>query len=582
MSEQERKSAVTKGKDFQDLCEKHAKFWFPEKFFSVKREYPGDREHPRMDFYVQTKTAPEKKSLVIECKHYPSEVSRLGERAIDQILVYKEAYETSWQMIWISDVSNPPLSFSEKAKAKGIAILPIDASFLRRERKPQELQEQERGFWSRLWDWLTAPMEDSESESSPRDSSPVDTIFQRMEDPNSEYYKGILPTVWEMYTYIAEHIKEDYQGDVEAAFRAIWKEVGFDIDVVGDPPRPPGGPPTQKIPPLIEPEIKVDEKTLTETYGRFTGEPCERGFGTTLGNGLRRVLLSSLPGAAITKVHINGVLHEFSTVAGMTEDITDLLLNLKEIRFRLEETDRETIRLDVQGQGEVTAADLTVGAQIVILNPDKHLASLDKDASLEFEADVQTGRGYVAAERHKSEDDPIGTIPLDAVFSPVRKVKYAVTNARIGQRTDYERLTLEVWTDGSLRPEKAVAEAARILQDQLGVFIGPGEEQEWRIETSEEPAVVVNENLLRPIEELNLSVRSANCLQSANLRYVYELVQRTEPELLKTKNFGRKSLNEIKETLQSIGLQLGLQLGDFPSREELDRRRTEHDQELRS
>lgn len=334
---------------------------------------------------------------------------------------------------------------------------------------------------------------------------------------------------------------------------------------------------------LIKPQnLDIEEQTLTPTYGRFIGEPFERGFGTTLGNALRRVLLSSLTGAAITKVRINGVLHEFSTVSGMTEDVTDLLLNLKEIRFRLEDTDQETIRLDVQGQREVTAADLTVGAQVEILNPDKRLASLGEDISLEFEAVVQTGRGYVTAERHKSEEDPIGTIPLDAAFSPVRKVNIAITNARVGQRTDYERLALEVWTDGSLKPEEAVASAARIIQDQLNVFAGPGGEQEWRPETGEEPAVVVNENLLQPIEELNLSVRSANCLQSADLRYVGELVQRSEADLLKTKNFGRKSLNEIKETLQSMGLELGLQLDDFPQREELDRLRAEHEPELSS
>ncbi len=337
---------------------------------------------------------------------------------------------------------------------------------------------------------------------------------------------------------------------------------------------------------LIKPTtLDVEEETLTSTYGRFIGEPFERGFGTTLGNALRRVLLSSLTGAAITKVRINRVLHEFSTVSGMTEDVTDLLLNLKEVRFRLDNTDKETtetIRLNVEGQREVTAADLTLGAQIEVLNPDKRLANLGKDASLEFEAVVQTGRGYVTAERHKSEEDPIGTIPLDAAFSPVRKVNIAVTNARRGQRTDYERLALEVWTDGSLKPGEAVAAAARIIQAQLSVFVGPDEEQEWGAETSEEPAVVVNENLLRPIEELNLSVRSANCLQSADLRYVGELVQRSEPELLKTKNFGRKSLNEIKETLQSMGLELGLQLGDFPSREELDRIRAEQESDLSS
>lgn len=334
---------------------------------------------------------------------------------------------------------------------------------------------------------------------------------------------------------------------------------------------------------LIKPKsLEVEERTLTPTYGRFIGEPFERGFGTTLGNALRRVLLSSLTGAAITKVHIAGVLHEFSTVPGMTEDVTSLILNLKEVRFRLRETEKETIRLDVQGKREVTADDLVIGPQVEILNPGIRLATLSKDARLEFEAVVQAGRGYVTAERHKSEEDPIGMIPLDAAFAPVRKVNITVTNARVGQRTDYERLAVEVWTDGSLKPEETIASAARIIQDQISIFIGSGEEKEWGAEVTEEPDSVVNENLLKPIEELNLSVRSANCLHSADLRYVGELVQRSEPELLKTKNFGRKSLNEIKETLHSMGLELGLQLDEFPSREELDRLRAEHEAELES
>ena len=467
-------------------------------------------------------------------------------------------------MIWISDDSNPPPNFYQNAEKDDIGVLIIDAASLRKGKKK---------LLDRFLDWFR------EENSEP----PLNM-------------DGYLETIWpfldQMYDNVAEHRKKDHSGDKNAALKEIVEEVNRKLEEAGeelslsvevrDLDRPPGGYTAQKID-LIKPNEVVPEKeTLTPTYGRFSGEPFERGFGTTIGNALRRVLLSSLTGAAITKVQINGVLHEFSTVSGMTEDVTDLLLNLKEIRFRLEDTAEETIRLDVQGQREVTAADLAVGAQVEILNPDKRLAGLGKDASLEFEAVVQTGRGYVTAERHKSEEDPIGTIPLDAAFSPVRKVNIAITNARVGQRTDYERLALEVWTDGSLRPEEAVSSAARIIQDQLSVFAGPGGEQEWRPETSEEPAVVVNENLLQPIEELNLSVRSANCLQSADLRYVGELVQRSEADLLKTKNFGRKSLNEIKETLQSMGLELGLQLDAFPSREELDRLRAEHEPELSS
>ncbi|MEW6298910.1 MAG: DNA-directed RNA polymerase subunit alpha [Thermodesulfobacteriota bacterium] len=325
---------------------------------------------------------------------------------------------------------------------------------------------------------------------------------------------------------------------------------------------------------LIKPKsFEPEEKTLTPYYGRFVGEPFERGFGTTLGNALRRVLLSSLPGAAITKIRIKGVLHEFSTIPGVTEDVTDLLLNLKELRFRLHDSDVETARMDVTGERAVTARDLLVSPRVEILNPDAHIARLGKDARLELEATIQRGRGYVTADSHKSEEDPIGTIPLDAVFSPIRKVNFTVTNARVGQRTDYERLSLEIWTDGSIQPQEALSSAARILQDQLTIFIGPEETGEWRAERREEPVSFLNENLFRPIEELNLSVRSANCLQSADIRYVGELVQKTETDLLKTKNFGRKSLNEIKETLHNLGLELGMRLEGFPPREELERLR---------
>jgi len=323
---------------------------------------------------------------------------------------------------------------------------------------------------------------------------------------------------------------------------------------------------------LVKPKIlDVEEKTLTSTYGRFIGEPFERGFGLTLGNTLRRVLLSSLSGAAITKVRIQDVVHEFSTIPGVTEDVTDLLLNLKEIRFRLHDSDTATVTLKVRGTKSVSAGDLSVGPQVDILNPEAHVAQLGKDAQLEIEAEVSKGRGYVIADQHKSEEDPLGTIPLDAVFSPVRKVKVTVTSARVGQRTDYEHLSLEVWTDGSIGPKEAVASAARIVQDQLAIFSGPATEEEGseeRIGQEEQP--LPNENLFRPIEDLNLSVRSANCLQSADLRYVGELILKTEPELLKTKNFGRKSLNEIKDVLHEMELELGMHLDELLTREELD------------
>jgi DNA-directed RNA polymerase subunit alpha len=290
-------------------------------------------------------------------------------------------------------------------------------------------------------------------------------------------------------------------------------------------------------------------------------------------------LLSALTGAAITKVQIKGVLHEFSTVPGVTEDVTDILLNLKELRFRLREQETVTAKLEAKGPCTVTAGDLAVGPFVDILNQQHPIATLGKDARLEMEVLISQGRGYVLAERHKTEDDPIGILPIDAAFSPVRKANVTVTNARVGQRTDYERLSLEVWTDGSIRPEEAVAQAARVLQDQLAIFAGHGEEiQEGAAPTTgREP---LNDNLFRPIEDLNFSVRSANCLQSADLKYVGELVQRTENDLLKTKNFGRKSLNEIKETLRNMGLDLGMRLeGNFPSREELERLRTARERE---
>ena len=328
---------------------------------------------------------------------------------------------------------------------------------------------------------------------------------------------------------------------------------------------------------LIKPKaLEVEEKTLTPTYGRFFCEAFERGFSTTLGTSLRRVLLSSLSGAAITKVKIRDVLHEFSTVPGITEDVTDILLNLKEIRFRLRDSETETVRLDLRGERRVTAGDLSVGAYVDILNPDVHLATLGKGGHLELEATIRRGRGYVIAERHKditTDDNPVGTIFLDAAFSPVRKVNFTVTNARVGQRTDYERLALEVWTDGSIRPSEAVNDAARVLQDQLSIFVGTRGEEELSVDVREEPPAPQNVNLFRPIEELNFSVRSANCLQSADIRYIGELVQKTEGDLLKTKNFGRKSLNEIKEALQTMGLELGMRVDNYPSREELERLR---------
>ena len=331
---------------------------------------------------------------------------------------------------------------------------------------------------------------------------------------------------------------------------------------------------------LIKPKrLEVDEKSLTPTYGKFFGEPFERGYATTVGNALRRVLLSSLQGAAIVAVRVSGVLHEFSTIPGVTEDVTDIVLNLKEVRVKLHDgATEETAHLKVRGERTVAAADIQAGPRVEVLNPHQHIATLTKAAELDVELVVRLGRGYVPADRNRREGDPVGTIPIDALFSPVTKVTFTVTNARVGQRTDYDRLVLEVTTDGSVRPEDAVAYAARILQDQLAIFVNFEEEQ---LAGEGEGGVDVpsNENLFRSVDDLELSVRSANCLQNADIRYVGELVQKTEQEMLKTKNFGRKSLNEIKDILHEMGLGLGLRLEGFPAREELDRRRLQRERE---
>jgi len=331
---------------------------------------------------------------------------------------------------------------------------------------------------------------------------------------------------------------------------------------------------------MIKPKkLEVDDKSLTPVYGKFVGEPFERGYGTTIGNSLRRVLLSSLYGAAISAVRIRGILHEFSTLPGVTEDVTDIVLNLKEVRVKLIDVPQDTVRLSVKGERNVTAADIVTGPRVEILNPEQHIATLSKDGQLEIEMVVKRGRGYVAAEHNKEEGDPVGTIPLDAIFSPVRKVNFNVTNARVGQRTDYDRLVMEVWTDGSVRPDDAVAYAARIMQDQLSIFINFEEETEIAEPLEEVSEGKVNDNLFRPVDELELSVRSANCLQNADIKFIGELVQRSEQEMLKTKNFGRKSLNEIREILHEMGLGFGMRLEGFPNREELERRRLQKEKE---
>ncbi len=325
---------------------------------------------------------------------------------------------------------------------------------------------------------------------------------------------------------------------------------------------------------LIKPKrLEVDEDSHSRFYGKFVCEPLERGFGITLGNALRRVLLSSLRGAAITAVRIDEVYHEFSALPGVYEDITEILLNLKQVRLKLLADGVKLLRLEKRGEGEVTAADIQTDGTVEILNPQHHIASLSRDGQLILEMTARTGKGYVPAEANKEENQPIGYIPLDASFSPIHKVNYVVTQARVGQRTDYDKLTLEVWTDGSLTPENAVAYAAKILKEQLGLFINFEERAEGLEERPAEEMPPLNENLYRSVHELELSVRAANCLRNASIRYIGELVQKTEQEMLKTKNFGRKSLNEIKEILMEMGLQLGMKLENFvPPEQPLERK----------
>lgn len=318
---------------------------------------------------------------------------------------------------------------------------------------------------------------------------------------------------------------------------------------------------------LIKPRAVERDPRSNERYGKFVIRPLERGYGTTIGNSLRRILLSSLQGAAITTVKIDGVLHEFSSIPGVVEDVTDIILNIKSIRIKT--TSSEELRATIDRAGEpgktsiVRAGDLRFNGNAEVLNPDLPIATLTESGRFVAEMTVRMGRGYVPGSVSLSKDMPIGTIPIDALHSPIRKVKYVVTNARVGRRTDYDKLTLELWTDGSVRPEDGLAFAAKILKEQVQVFINFHEEPEPDL-AAEEPQEEWNQALYRRVDELELSVRSANCLQNAGIEYIYQLVQKTEAEMLKTKNFGRKSLNEIKEILGELDLSLGTKLHNFP------------------
>ena len=313
--------------------------------------------------------------------------------------------------------------------------------------------------------------------------------------------------------------------------------------------------------------LEFNAETISGTYGQFHAQPFERGFGTTIGNAMRRVLLSSIEGAAITAVRIEGVLHEFTSIPGVVEDATDLILNLKQVPLKMSVDHPETIYLRVEGAGEIKAGDIETNPNVQILDPNIHLATLQEEGRLNIEMRVRPGRGYVSADRNFEPDLPVGYIPVDSVHSPVKKVNYTVEDARLGQTTDYDKLTLDVWTNGALRPQDAVALASKLIKDHLTIFINFEETHEAQEKEIDKEREKLNENLNRSVEELELSVRSYNCLKNAEIRTIRDLVQRTEAEMLKTKNFGRKSLNEIKEILAEMGLSLGMKV-DEPAQQQ--------------
>ncbi len=313
---------------------------------------------------------------------------------------------------------------------------------------------------------------------------------------------------------------------------------------------------------LIKPN-KIEFSSKGKTLTNLVAEPLERGFGQTLGNALRRILLSSLQGAAVQSVHIDGVLHEFSSIAGVREDVTDIVLNIKEIALKMQGDGPKRMVVRKQGPGVVTAGDIQTVGDIEVLNPDLVLCTLDEGAEIRMEFTVDTGKGYVTADRNRPEDAPIGLIPVDSLYSPVKKVSYRVENTREGQVLDYDKLTMSVETDGSIRADDAVAYAARILQDQLSIFVNFEEPKKETAEVSI-PELAFNPALLKKVDELELSVRSANCLKNDNIVYIGDLIQKTEAEMLRTPNFGRKSLNEIKAVLAEMGLHLGMEVPNWP------------------
>lgn len=329
---------------------------------------------------------------------------------------------------------------------------------------------------------------------------------------------------------------------------------------------------------LIKPgKLEIQGGRDPKRHATATAEPLERGFGMTLGNALRRVLLSSLRGAAITSVHIDGVLHEFSSISGVREDVTNIVLNIKEIALKAHSEGTKRMVLQKTGPGVVKAGDIETSSEIEVLNPDHIICTLDEGASIHMEFTTETGKGYVPADRNRPDDAPIGLIPVDALYSPVRKVSYKVENTREGQILDYDKLIMDIHTDGSIAPDDAIALAARILQDQLSIFVNFEEPQKEVVE-EKQPELEFNAALLKKVDELELSVRSANCLKNDNIVYIGDLIQKTEAEMLRTPNFGRKSLNEIKEVLAGMGLHLGMEVPNWPPEniEELAKRFEDH------
>jgi len=314
-------------------------------------------------------------------------------------------------------------------------------------------------------------------------------------------------------------------------------------------------------------KVNFDEENVTETYGKYVVEPFEQGYGLTIGNALRRVLLSSIEGSAITSVKIEDVLHEYSTIPNVVEDTTEILMNLKELVVRLESEKPKKLLLEVEGEGEVTGRDIIADADVTVINPDQKLATLADGGRLKMEMEVKRGRGYVPVERLRDEEQPVGVIPLDAVFTPVRKVKYTVEDTRVGQRTDYDKLTLEIWTDGSITPNEALSSSAEILKEHFEIFIDLERAPETETEIIDGERERLRELLNRGVDELELSVRAVNCLEIGEIRTIGDLVQKTDHEMLKYRNFGRKSLNEIKEVLEEMGLSLGMDLSWFDEEE---------------